>query len=129
MKPFGIRSAVILAALVAGACAAPRAVVNRPGPSFRCEPAEGTGGPFDRGAAAANTRVDLSRCRRPDSEPADGRVEMLFCPGDGAVHAASVVENPFDDETRKCIEQRFLSVRVPPFGGAAVKVKRAVHLR
>lgn len=120
---------LLLAGFVAlVACAPePRPLVVWPAVPVTCEPATADGPPFDRGAAAAVSRVDVTSCRRPGAPRGTARVEMVFCPADGTTHGATVIEEEsLDDDTRKCIEQRFVGLRVPPFGGKAVHVKRAV---
>jgi predicted Zn finger-like uncharacterized protein len=82
--------------------------------------------PFDRGAAAAALgNVNVQSCKKPDGPTGSGHVTVTFAP-DGSVTTAVVDGGPFPGTSvGGCIAGKFRGARVPPFGGAPVRVGKS----
>jgi hypothetical protein len=84
---------------------------------------------FDLGGAyGAIAHVDLGACRAQGLAAGYGRVEVGFA-GDGStrdLHVALPAGSP--DGARACVETAFRQVRVAPFDGAQVTVRRSFYV-
>lgn len=84
---------------------------------------------FDLGGAyGALAHVDLSACKSDGLAPGYGRVEVAFA-GDGSardMHVALPAGSP--EPARACVETAFRQVRVAPFDGAQVTVRRSFYV-
>lgn len=88
-----------------------------------------TARPFDRaGANAALARVNLQPCVRPGGPSGAGRITVVFAPT-GVVVSAVVDGGDFSvTAVGACISARFRGVRVAPFDGGPVSVRRTFSL-
>ena len=85
---------------------------------------------FDLGGAyGALTRVDLGPCKAQGLAPGYGRVVLGFEP-DGAPAGVAVEMPPGSSPiARACVERAFRAVRVAPFDGAPVNVRRPFFVK
>ena len=81
-----------------------------------------TAPPFDRAAATRALAIDLTSCKRAGGPTGTGHVRVTFQPN-GTVSAVDVDAAPFaNTPTGGCVAQRYRSVSVPAFSGAALTV-------
>ncbi|MBX3233126.1 MAG: hypothetical protein KIT84_13230 [Labilithrix sp.] len=89
------------------------------------------GPPFDKGAAAASLgKVNVAKCKRANGPTGPGHVTLTFAPATGTLSSAVVDAGPYPGTTvGACIVQAFRTqAKVPPFGGAPVRVGKSFVL-
>ncbi len=85
---------------------------------------------FDLGAAyGAIAQVDLDPCRDRGLAPGYGRVIVAFDRGGSAVGVGIDLPAGSAPTAHACVEQAFRAVRVAPFDGAPVNVRRAFFVK
>lgn len=139
-----ILSASILAVALAPACASDRAraqPASGPTDAPAAEPTDGSasapaqagaaGKAFDRAAAAAalSAAADAARaCKQEGGSTGKGEVEVTFAPS-GDVTSALVEGSPFaGTPVGGCVASHFEGVRVPPFDGSPVSIKKSFDI-
>jgi hypothetical protein len=81
---------------------------------------------FDMGGAyGALSHVDLAACKEQGLRAGYGRVLLGFEPDGRPVGVSIEMPAGSTPEARSCVEQAFRTVRVAPFEGAPVNVRRA----
>jgi hypothetical protein len=100
------------------------------GRTFRLRfPKEGeSANPFDRGAAAAALSAVWIRTCRVDGVRGDGHLRVRFAP-DGVIVDAAVDSPPYaGTDLAACVEERFMSARIPSYSGAPIPVGKSFSL-
>lgn len=98
------------------------------GPARPAQASAGADGPaFDREAAVSalnGAASSVASCKKPDGPTGTGRVAVTFSPGGNA--ATATVEGPpfAGTPVGGCVAAWFRAAHVPPFGGAAVTVRK-----
>ncbi len=113
----------------------PAQTAATPAPEKTAAPAPAGGGggsgSFDRAgalSALSAAATAAQSCKKPDGPTGTGRVAVTFT-NDGSATTANIEGPPFaGTPVGGCIAARFRGTHVPPFGGAAVTVRKTFNI-